>query len=61
MNGVVLPLWTVVSEVLPGMLEYVGEARQNVGKWEAYEETEEDKVVYKNSKPKPQPKHKTCS
>jgi len=52
MNGVVLPLWTVVSEVLPGMLEYVDEARQNVGKWEAYEETEEDKVVYKNSKPK---------
>lgn len=47
MNGVVLPLWTVIAEVMPGMGEYVEAAKNNVKLWEAYEENEEDKRVYK--------------
>ena len=43
MNGVVLPLWTVIVEVMPSMGEYVEAAKKNVKHWEAYEETEEDK------------------
>ena len=43
MNGVVLPLWTVIVEVMPTMGEYVEAAKKNVKNWEAYEETEEDK------------------
>ena len=42
MNGVVLPLWSVVAEIMPEMSEYVEAAKDNVKKWEAYEETEED-------------------
>jgi hypothetical protein len=50
MNGVVLPLWTVIAEVMPTMGEYVEAAKKNVKRWEAYEETEEDKQVYKPKK-----------
>ena len=47
MNGVVLPLWTVIAEVMPAMGEYVEAAKKNVKRWEVYEENEEDKRVYK--------------
>ena len=46
MNGVVLPLWSVIAEVMPAMTEYVEAAKENVKRWEQYEETQEDKVVY---------------
>ena len=46
MNGITIPLWSVVVEVMPGMAEYLEAARQNTAEWEKYEETEEDKKVY---------------
>ena len=45
-NGITIPLWSVLSEIMPEMKEYVDEAKINVTKWEEYEETEEDKKVY---------------
>ena len=50
MNGVVLPIWSVISEVMPEMIEYTEAAKENVKKWETYEESEEDKKVYKPKK-----------
>eukprot|EP00347_Sterkiella_histriomuscorum_P011239 403373213 len=45
-NGITLPLWSVIAEIMPSMKEYVDEAKANVSKWEQYEETEEDKKIY---------------
>ncbi len=46
MNGITIPLWSVVVEVMPGMQEYLEAAKENTGLWEKYEETEDDKKVY---------------
>ena len=46
MNGITIPLWSVIVEVMPGMQEYLEAARKNTVLWETYEETEEDKEVY---------------
>jgi hypothetical protein len=46
MNGITIPLWSVVVEVMPGMQEYLEAAKENTGIWEKYEETEDDKKVY---------------
>ena len=53
MNGVVLPLWSTVSEIMPEMSEYVEAAKENVRLWEQYEETQDDKEVYKPKKGSP--------
>lgn len=49
MNGITLPLWSVVVEVMPGMCEFLVAAKENTGLWEKYEETEDDKRVYLKS------------
>jgi hypothetical protein len=46
MNGITLPLWSVIVEIMPGMQEYLEAARENNALWDKYEETEEDKKVY---------------
>lgn len=46
-NGITLPLWTVLSEIMPEMKEFVDEAKANAVRWDSYEETEEDKNLYK--------------
>ena len=43
MNGVVMPLWTTISEIMPEMTQFVEAAKENVRLWEKYEETPEDK------------------
>lgn len=45
-NGITIPLFSVLTEIMPTMKEYVEEAKVNVTKWEKYEETEEDKKIY---------------
>lgn len=45
-NGITVPLWSVLVEVLPTMQEFLDEAKQNAIKWEQCEETEEEKKVY---------------
>lgn len=47
MNGITIPLWSLTSEVMPGMQEYVETAKENTKKWEEYQETEDDKKVYR--------------
>ena len=47
MNGITIPLWSMVVEVMPGMREYLEAAKENIAKWENYQETEEDLKVYK--------------
>lgn len=45
-NGITIPLWSILAEIMPEMKEYVDEAKTNVANWESYEESEEDKLVY---------------
>ncbi len=45
-NGITLPLWTVLVEIMPEMKEFVDEARANCVKWDSYEESEDDKKIY---------------
>ena len=45
-NGITIPLWTVIVEVLPSMSEYLRATKENAAAWEKYEETEDDKKVY---------------
>ena len=45
-NGITIPLWTLLVEVLPSLKEYVDQAKENSTQWQSYEETEEDKKVY---------------
>jgi hypothetical protein len=47
MNGITIPLWSVIVEVMPGMAEYLAAAKENTALWEKYEETEDDLKVYK--------------
>ena len=42
-NFIVLPIWSLVSTVMPEMLRPYERSQSNVIKWKAYEETEEDK------------------
>jgi hypothetical protein len=39
MNGITVPLWTVIAEIMPSMGEYLQAAKDNTAKWEQYEET----------------------
>jgi hypothetical protein len=45
-NSITIPLWTVINEIMPSMEEYLNAAKENVGIWEQYEETEDDKKSY---------------
>ena len=47
LNFIVIPLFTVISEVTPNMKELENNARSNMVSWENYEETEEQKKIYK--------------
>ena len=47
LTGISIPLWSAISEVMPGMLEFVESAKDNTKKWETYEETDEEKRIYK--------------
>ena len=46
-NGISIPLWTVIVDIMPTMSEYLQGARENSRLWDDYVETEEDKKVYK--------------
>jgi hypothetical protein len=46
LNGITLPIWVLMAEVMPGMKEMLDVAKQNVKAWSDYEETEKDKEVY---------------
>ena len=35
-NGITLPLWNTLIEIIPSMKEYVDTAKENVSKWEKY-------------------------
>ncbi len=35
-NGITIPLWTVLSEIMPEMKDHVEEAKANAVKWESY-------------------------
>src|SRR4051794_4177534 len=45
-SGITIPLWTVISEIMPEMKEVVEGGRRNALIWETYEETEADKKIY---------------
>jgi len=45
-NGITVPLFSVLVEIMPSMKEHVEVAKQNAIIWDSYEETEEDKKVY---------------
>ena len=42
-NFIVLPIWSLASTFMPEMEESYHRSQENVVKWKAYEETEEDK------------------
>ena len=46
-NGITVPLWVSVCEIMPHMQPYLQGAKDNAVTWETYEETEEDKRSYK--------------
>ena len=46
-NGITVPLWVSVCEIMPQMQPYLQGARDNALAWDSYEETEEDKMSYK--------------
>lgn len=50
MNGITLPMWTVIVEIMPEMKEMLDEIKVNKDLWEAYEEDEEDKTYYVKKK-----------
>ena len=45
-NGITVPLWNLLVEIMPPLRGYVDQAKENVTNWEKYIETEEDKKVY---------------
>ncbi|CDW73306.1 3 5-cyclic nucleotide phosphodiesterase family protein [Stylonychia lemnae] len=45
-NGIVLPLWTTLVDIMPGMSGFIERAKSNSIKWAEYEESEEDKKIY---------------
>ena len=45
-NFITIPLWSLIAEVMPGMKSFVDGAKDNLGKWETYEENDQDKQVY---------------
>jgi hypothetical protein len=34
MNGITIPLWSVIAEIMPQMREHLDEAKINITKWE---------------------------
>lgn len=51
-NFIVLPTWSMLQQILPGMAPAYERAQANIHNWTAYQETEEDKEVYAVKKPK---------
>ena len=54
-NYVVLPLYQIVGQILPVVAQKDGcipTLKSNCEKWNQYEETEEDKQIYKPREPK---------
>ena len=49
-NGITVPLWSTIAEVMPSMHEFVQGAKENSHLWDEYEETEEDKKSYTKKK-----------
>jgi hypothetical protein len=47
MNFIVIPLFKTISMVMPDCGSYLNGALENSAKWKQYDETEEDKQVYK--------------
>ena len=45
-NGISIPLWSALVEVMPDMADHIQAFKDNVSKWQNYEETEEDKKSY---------------
>ena len=43
---VVVPTWSIVTTILPGVDEALDRIKENLERWKTYEETEEDKKVY---------------
>lgn len=46
LNGISVPLWSVIVEIMPGMGDHLEAFKENVAKWQQYEETEDDKLIY---------------
>ena len=46
-NGVSIPLWSALVEVMPNMADHIQAFKENVNKWKNYEETEKDKKSYR--------------
>ena len=45
-NHIVIPFWSLITEVCPEMDICLERVRENVGFWENFEETELEKLVY---------------
>mmetsp|Transcript_27325 Transcript_27325/g.20458 ORF Transcript_27325/g.20458 Transcript_27325/m.20458 type:complete len:80 (+) Transcript_27325:445-684(+) len=45
-TGITIPIWTAMSEVMPGLRAHLEQAKANLETWENYQETEEDKASY---------------
>ena len=45
-NFVVLPIWNVLTTIMPGMEPTHNRAQENIINWRNHEETEEEKRVY---------------
>ena len=48
-NGITVPLWTTIIELMPKMLVYVQTAKDNALAWERHVESEEERGLYKNT------------
>ena len=51
-NFIVVPLYSAISEALPVMERCITAAKDNVTKWQGYEETKEDEKTYHSRKSK---------
>lgn len=45
-NGITIPLWSALADIMPSLKDHVEAAKDNSIKWTNYEESEEDKQVY---------------
>ena len=45
-NFVVLPIWNVLTAIMPGMEITHNRAQENIINWRGHEETEEEQKVY---------------
>ena len=51
-NFIVVPLYSAISEALPVVEQCINAAKNNVTKWQTYEETKEDEQTYHSRKSK---------